>query len=34
MEQNNNTVSKNVELDETIYDADKIKNLIYKKGVR
>ena len=29
MEQNNNIVPKNVELDETIYDADKIKNLIY-----
>ncbi len=28
MEQNNNIV-QNVELDETIYDADKIKNLIY-----
>ncbi len=34
MEQNNNIVPKNVELDETIYDTDKIKNLIYKKGVR
>ena len=29
MEQNNNIVPKNVELDETIYDTDKIKNLIY-----
>ena len=29
MEQNNNIVPKNVELDETVYDADKIKNLIY-----
>ena len=29
MEQNNNIVPKNVELDETIYEADKIKNLIY-----
>ena len=28
MEQNNNIVPKNVELDETIYDTDKIKNLI------
>lgn len=29
MEQNNNIVPKNVELDETIYDTEKIKNLIY-----
>lgn len=29
MEQNNNIVPKNVELDETIYDKEKIKNLIY-----
>lgn len=29
MEQNNNIVHQNVELDETIYDTDKIKNLIY-----
>ena len=29
MEQNNNIVPKNVELDEIIYDTDKIKNLIY-----
>ena len=34
MEQNNNIVPKNVELDETIYDTDKIKSLVYKKGVR
>ena len=29
MEQNNNIVHQNVELDETIYNTDKIKNLIY-----
>ena len=29
MEQNNNIVPRNVELDETIYDTEKIKNLIY-----
>ena len=29
MEQNNNIVPKNVELDKTIYDTEKIKNLIY-----
>ena len=29
MEQNNNIVPKNVELDETIYNTEKIKNLIY-----
>ena len=29
MEQNNNIVPKNVKLDETINDTDKIKNLIY-----
>ena len=29
MEQNNNIKTKNVELDETIYDTEKIKNLIY-----
>ena len=29
MEQNNNIVHENVELDETIYNTDKIKNLIY-----
>lgn len=31
MEQNNNIVHQNVELDETIYNTDKIKNLIYNK---
>ncbi len=29
MEKNNNIVHQNVELDETIYNTDKIKNLIY-----
>ena len=29
MEENNNIVPKNVEVDETIYDTEKIKNLIY-----
>ena len=29
MEQNNNIVHQNVELDETIYNTDKIRNLIY-----
>ena len=29
MEQNNNIVHQNVELDETTYNTDKIKNLIY-----
>ena len=29
MEQNNNIVPKNEELDEAIYDKEKIKNLIY-----